>query len=94
MNEERTLLFVDTLTQKAGITISRKGKLHQVFFKERREYSRDLIMVFEAALKKSKISVKELEGIVVLTGPGSYTSIRIGVSFVCDADSGLWRFVI
>lgn len=81
MMKPNNVLFVNTLTQKASITISRGGVLYQAFFGERFSYSRDLILVFDRVLKKARLKPADLQGVVVLTGPGSYTSIRIGVSF-------------
>jgi tRNA threonylcarbamoyl adenosine modification protein YeaZ len=79
--KSRNILFVNTLTKNAGMTISQNGKLFQAKFGERHDYSRDVIKVFDAVLKKTKLKPADLSGVVVLVGPGSYTSIRIGVSF-------------
>ncbi len=79
--KSENILFVDTITKKAGMTISRGGKLFTAHFGERHQYSRDLIRVFDTVLKKARLKPANLAGVVVLVGPGSYTSIRIGVSF-------------
>lgn len=79
--KNHNLLLVDTITTKAGMTICRDKKLFFVPFGEKFNYSRDLIKVFDAVLKKARLKPVDLSGVVVVSGPGSYTSIRIGVSF-------------
>lgn len=78
---KQKILFVDTLSPKAGMTISKNDALFFAPFGEKFEYSRDLIKVFDSVLKKARVKPADLEGVMVITGPGSYTSIRIAVSF-------------
>lgn len=79
--KNHNLLLVDTITTKAGMTIRRDKKLFFVPFGEKFNYSRDLVKVFDTVLKKAHMKPVDLAGVLVVTGPGSYTSIRIGVSF-------------
>jgi tRNA threonylcarbamoyl adenosine modification protein YeaZ len=81
MNKKRTLLYIDTVTQAAQLGILVDEKYSSVPFREVRSYSKDLIQIFDRAVKKAKIRPETLDAVVVITGPGSYTSIRIGVSF-------------
>lgn len=74
-------LFIDTITNHASLSLCQKGKTVSLPFGEMRSRSRELILVFDGLLKKAKITPEDIEGIYVLKGPGSYTSIRIGVSF-------------
>ena len=48
---------------------------------ESREYgSQVLLLLIKKILKSQKIDFKDLEGIEVETGPGSFTGLRVGVS--------------
>lgn len=42
--------------------------------------SQVLLSLIEKALKKARVSIQDLTGINVETGPGSFTGLRIGVS--------------
>jgi tRNA threonylcarbamoyladenosine biosynthesis protein TsaB len=45
-----------------------------------RELSDQILIVINDLLQESKLSLKDLNGVVVYRGPGSYTGLRIGVS--------------
>lgn len=79
--KNHNLLLVNTITSDAGMTIQHSGKFFFAPFGEKFNYSRDLIKVFDAVLKKAHLTTSDLAGVLVIAGPGSYTSIRIGVSF-------------
>ena len=45
-----------------------------------RKHSTELFARLEKALKKARLTLKELDGFVVGQGPGSFTGLRIGIS--------------
>lgn len=48
------------------------------FFSEKEEYVAEKILFFlEKALKSANLSWKELDGIIMISGPGSFTSLRL-----------------
>lgn len=57
-------------------------KLDDHIFEDERkkENSQKLLPLVREALKKEKLSFKDIDSIRVNTGPGSYTGLRVGVS--------------
>ncbi len=45
-----------------------------------RELSNTLLLKIEELLEKSKITLSDIEGLVVFKGPGSFTGLRIGIT--------------
>jgi len=47
---------------------------------EGRTYSATLIAAIEALLKAHNVRLREIKGLVVVNGPGSFTGVRVGLS--------------
>ncbi|PJB84474.1 tRNA (adenosine(37)-N6)-threonylcarbamoyltransferase complex transferase subunit TsaD [Candidatus Uhrbacteria bacterium CG_4_9_14_0_8_um_filter_41_16] len=67
--------------------VSSQVKLHAKYggvypFLAKREHQKNLPIVFEKALKRAKISVKEIDFIAVTVGPGLEPCLWVGVNFV------------
>lgn len=75
------ILHIDTKDRKT-VLVSLKDKEEVVeSLSQENEYgSQVLLPLIEKILKKSKIAFKDLKGIEVETGPGSFTGLRVGVS--------------
>ena|SRR5216684_88173 len=69
-------------TSKMGIVkvALYQGKEGLVKEKEQKFGSQVLLNMIEEILKKGDIKMKDLDGIEVNTGPGSFTGLRVGVS--------------
>lgn len=74
------ILFIDTHGEL--ITVALKNK-NDLFIKTKEsEYSHSIytMPMIESLFKENNLDVKDLDKIIVVNGPGSFTGIRIGVS--------------
>lgn len=74
------ILRIDTRDQKQ-ITVSlKKEKVIKTLSKQRGLGSQVLVPLIDRLIKHQSMELKNLEGIEVETGPGSFTGLRVGVS--------------
>lgn len=75
------ILFLDT-TDRKRITVGLvdEGRMKKKI-EERGEFqqSEKLLPLINKLLRKNKIMLADLSGIIVVSGPGGFTSVRIGV---------------
>ena len=81
--ESHTYIFyLDTSEKEARIGLFRDQKLiAEEKWEAYRELSTTLSSNYQKLLKTAKISQENLSGICVFPGPGSFTGLRIGISF-------------
>jgi len=75
------VLCIETSTERCSVAISQDGKLEG--YQETTgdfDHSAQLTLLIEACLKASKREFADLEAVAVSEGPGSYTSLRVGLS--------------
>lgn len=75
------LLNLETATTVCSVSLAKDGKL--LALKEiNGDYSHaeNLTVFIEEVVKQAGINLKEIDGVAVSKGPGSYTGLRIGVS--------------
>src|SRR5947209_9411854 len=77
------ILAIDTSGKNGGITLYRHHStlLHNVTL-EGGTYSAQLVPQLEALLKENQLSARDLEGLAVVNGPGSFTGLRVGLGTV------------
>jgi ribosomal-protein-alanine N-acetyltransferase len=51
--------------------------------------SDEVAKIFQTLLKNEKIDIENIDGFVCITGPGSFTGIRMGLAFIAGLTSGL-----
>ena len=76
-----TILHIETATDVCSVALSRGAEV--IGLKEEaggNNHARHLLPFVEEALKQGGCTVKDLDGVAVSVGPGSYTGLRIGVS--------------
>lgn len=76
------LLHIETATKVCSVATSENGQLVSLkeLNSENYTHSESLTLFIEEVMKQSNWSFNDLEAIVVTSGPGSYTGLRIGVS--------------
>ena len=75
------ILYIDTKDQKVvRVFLKDKAKVVGNLSEENKFGSQALLPLIEKILKQEKIAYKDLKGIEVETGPGSFTGLRVGVS--------------
>lgn len=76
------LLCIETSTTNCSISLSKNGKC--IALKEDNNagysHSESLHIFIKELLAEQKVTLEQLDAIVVSKGPGSYTGLRIGVS--------------
>lgn len=79
-------LFVDTSIQGGFLALyaEAKGKnlLWEGSIADNRKVSCDMTSLFKRSLAESSLSIDDLKAVVVSRGPGSFTGIRVGLSWV------------
>lgn len=75
------ILFINTAEQnKIFVALVKENKLKsKLELKGEFHQSKKLLPLIERLLKKNKIKLGDLSGIIVVFGPGGFTSVRIGV---------------
>jgi tRNA A37 threonylcarbamoyladenosine modification protein TsaB len=68
-------IFLDTISPKNALILfdEKRNILEKYFFDVRLNESTLLIEEFDAFLKKNNVTYTDLENIVVVNGPGSFT---------------------
>ena len=74
-------LIINTAKQNEILTAVYNGhKIFQERLKVEFHESEKLLPMVDKVLKKSKVNLKDLKKILVIAGPGSFTSLRIGIA--------------
>ena len=75
------LLAINTVTGSCSVAIAKGVKiLTQKTILKKFGYSEILMPLIQDALFETKLKISQLEGFLVCTGPGNYTSLRIATS--------------
>ncbi len=75
------VLYINTKDQKVvEVSLKDKGEVMDKLTEQNEYGSQVLLPLIEKILKKNKLEFKDLKGIEVETGPGSFTGLKVGVS--------------
>jgi tRNA threonylcarbamoyladenosine biosynthesis protein TsaB len=84
------VLGLETSGEIAGIAVvDASGLLAEIRFRHRMELSRLLFPQVEQVLGLARVALRDLEGIAVSAGPGSFTGLRMGVTAAKSLAYGL-----
>ena len=78
------LLAVESATVRASVAVVDKDSrvLAEASSEGARHHSETLLPLIDSVLSEARLSLEDLAGIAVSTGPGAFTSLRIGVATV------------
>ena len=76
------LLAIETTTKNCSVALFENSNLLILKEQDSDEYlhAEQLTLFIEEVIENTNISLKEIDGIVLSKGPGSYTGLRIGTS--------------
>jgi tRNA threonylcarbamoyl adenosine modification protein YeaZ len=75
-------LAIDTSTETAGIALSSRGEIiAELTWHAGQNHTTELVPSLICILEQAKISLKDINGIIVAKGPGSFNGLRVGMSF-------------
>ena len=73
-------LCIDTITAESGIALVHEGQCLGFEPLESRHSSDGLFVAIERLFRDAAITPSDLRGVAVIRGPGSFTSVRVGVA--------------
>ena len=74
-------LSIDTSTRIASVSLSRKGKmLSQISWESEQNHSIELVPAIIGLIERNSIPIDSLKFISVASGPGGFSSLRVGMS--------------
>lgn len=86
------ILCIETGTDVCSVGIARDGELVSLRESEEgRDHARKVAVFVDELLRENNISPDDLDAVAVGKGPGSYTGLRIGVSFAKGLCYGLQK---
>ena len=81
MNKNKVILYIDTSDNKKIIVRLKKGEEKFELIREIETWASQIILpAIEDILRRSDTRLSEITEIMVKTGPGSFTGIRIGIA--------------
>lgn len=76
-------LAVDTSTATAGIAVAdENGLLAEFLLKDKKTHSQKLVPMMKEVLESLKLDLSDIDVFAAVTGPGSFTGLRIGVTTI------------
>ena len=90
MSSRRVLLALETTAPVASVAVAVGGEVRATgWLTRRREHAAGLLARIESALEEAGVGRREIEGVLVGRGPGSFTGIRIGAATAIGLATGL-----
>jgi tRNA threonylcarbamoyl adenosine modification protein YeaZ len=84
------ILFIDTSQDKTIIALGKDERIiSRKIWQTRYQQSETLLPAINQLLKKNRFSLKNLTSLIVNSGPGSYTGLRVGIATANALSFGL-----
>jgi tRNA threonylcarbamoyladenosine biosynthesis protein TsaB len=75
-------LAIDTSTETAGIALSSQGEIiAELTWHAGQNHTTELVPNLLCILEQFRLNLKDINGIIVAKGPGSFNGLRVGMSF-------------
>jgi len=89
--DRKIILSIDTSTLSLNLSLLLYNGKEEVFSssKEIKNHASHLPMAIEELLKRGRILLKDLDAISVVSGPGSFTGLRVGIATALGLKCGL-----
>ncbi len=82
LTDSNYLIAIDTFSSAASFAIGYKGEIMAILgYNSKISHTQTMIESIDFILKKVNIDINEIKGIIVNRGPGSFTGLRISLSF-------------
>jgi len=78
--ESRLLLALDSSSPVTSVAVGRGATILAEAMSSERHSSEHLLALIDAALGEAGLTLRDLDGLLVLRGPGSFTGLRIGLA--------------
>lgn len=75
-------LIIDTSKKSSYIIVTYEDKMMSRILNEQTKVSENLLPTIDSLLAEFSISLQDLDCFCVVTGPGSFTGIRVGISTI------------
>lgn len=74
------VLGINTASDKSNIILWKDGKMYELFYStDSKTYGETLITYLKSLLEMSQWKIEDVDLYTVITGPGSFTGLRIGI---------------
>lgn len=75
-------LAIDTSTETASIALSSGGEIiSELTWHAGQSHTTELVPNLTCILEQARITLKDINGVIVAKGPGSFNGLRVGMSF-------------
>ena len=82
MNHNNTILAIETSSNICGISLIENGNLIDSIDKDKsKQHAEVLPQLYQELKSKTNFSLSNIDALAVSIGPGSFTGLRIGLSF-------------
>ena len=75
------ILAIETSVKESSIAIMDNNDCYELFVDSKNDTAKSLPILVDHALKKTKNSFQDLDAIAISMGPGSFTGLRVGLSY-------------